>query len=123
MLKTILVVDDSAVTLTEVDEALKDHYQVITLNSAARMFEAINAVKADLILLDVEMPDMNGFEAVKKLKDNIKTAHIPVIFLTSMNDNMSIALGVSSGATDYIMKPFTAAQLLQRVQKKLENKV
>ena len=119
MSKMIFVVDDSAVSLAETKEALKNQYQVMTFISAARMFEAIDNVSPDLILLDIEMPDVNGFDVLTKLKEGKKTAHIPVVLLTSMTDNMSIVLGASFGAVDYIMKPFTPSELLRRVQKKI----
>jgi putative two-component system response regulator len=98
---------------------LKDLYEVYPCPSAAKMFNVLEHVQPDLILLDVEMPEMNGHEAIKKLKSDDKNKGIPVIFLTSMTDEQSKAEGLSLGAVDYIYKPFVTPQLLERLAKYL----
>jgi len=85
-MKTIFVVDDSDTNLTMAESALEDQYRVMTMPSAASMFKFLDKVVPDLILLDIEMPDMNGFEALKKLKSENAWSEIPVIFLTGRNN-------------------------------------
>ena len=117
---TIFIVDDNETNLTMAEEVLMEKYRVVALSSAAKMFKALDKFKPDLILLDVEMPDMNGFEAMKKLKDIEMYADIPVIFLTGLSDATSEAYGIELGAVDFIMKPFTEPVLLNRIKKHLD---
>jgi len=115
----IFIVDDNDTNLTMAEDALSKQHRVIALSSAEKMFEALEKFKPDMILLDVEMPDMNGFEAMKKLVKNEKHANIPVIFLTGLSDANSEAYGIELGAVDFIMKPFTEPVLLNRIKKHL----
>jgi len=115
----IFIVDDNLTNLTIVEDALAKKYRVIALSSAAKMFAALKRFKPDLILMDVEMPDMTGFEAMKKLKENDLYANIPVIFLTGLSDATSEAYGLELGAVDFIMKPYTEPVLMNRLQKHL----
>ena len=119
MSKFIFVVDDNATNLTMAEEALAEQYRVIALPSAAKMFSALEKFKPDLILLDVQMPGMNGFEAMEKLKENDLYADVPVIFLTGLSDNISEAHGIELGAMDFIMKPFSKPVLLNRIRNHL----
>ncbi|MCL1830781.1 MAG: response regulator [Oscillospiraceae bacterium] len=116
MQKTIYVVDDNDTNLITAKEALKDQYRVMTLPSAARMFSLIDRVPPDLILLDIEMPDMDGFEALAVLKENSEHAGIPVIFLTSMTDTEIEVKGFQLGVVDFITKPFSPPVLTNRVR-------
>ena len=120
MLKTIFVVDDNATNLSVAEEALESLYQVITLSSAAKMFSIMEKVTPDLILLDIEMPEMTGFEAMKRLKANSSHAEIPVIFLTSLSDAVNEAYGIELGAVDFITKPFSVPVLLNRIKNHLD---
>ncbi|MCL2009636.1 MAG: response regulator [Synergistaceae bacterium] len=115
MQKTIFVVDDSGTNLSTAEEALEEHYRVITLSSAAKMFKILEKVKPDLILLDIEMPEMDGFEAMEQLKSSEYHANIPVIFLTGLTDSDNEAYGIELGAVDFITKPFSAPALLNCV--------
>jgi len=115
MHKKIFVVDDCDTNLAKAKQALEGQYSVFTLPSAAKMFALLEKVKPDLILLDIEMPEVNGYEALKKIKANPRTSSIPVIFLTGNTDEQSELEGFGMGAMDYIYKPFTEAQLLNRV--------
>ena len=119
MKKTIFLVDDNATNLTAAEDALADQYRVIALSSAVKMFAALEKFNPDLILLDVEMPEMSGFEAMKRLKANENHAKIPVIFLTSLSDSFSEAHGIELGAADFIMKPFSKPVLLNRIKNHL----
>ena len=115
-MKTIFVVDDSDTNLSMAEAALEDQYRVMTMPSAAKMFELLTKLFPDLILLDIEMPEMDGFEALKKLKENDFTAHIPVMFLTGRNDPKVEVRGFELGAVDFVTKPFSAPVLLNRIK-------
>jgi len=114
--KKIIVVDDMPDSLSALRNTLKDIYEVYTCPSVAMMFEALGRAYPDLILLEVKMPEMDGYEAIKKLKSNPKYNEIPVIFLTSMNDSQSEIKGLELGAIDYIHKPYDTPLLLQRIK-------
>jgi len=120
MQKTVFLVDDNATNLTVAEEALVSYYRVVALSSAIRMFTALEKFKPDLILLDIEMPEMSGFEAMKKLKASDLYAEIPVIFLTSRTDPASEAHGIELGAVDFILKPFSKPVLLNRIKNHLQ---
>jgi len=120
MQKIIYVVDDSDTNLAVAKDALKDHYRVMTLPSAAKMFALLEKIRPDLILLDIEMPEMNGFEALRRLKTGDAHSNIPVIFLTSMTDTTTEVRGFQLGVVDFIAKPFTAPVLLNRIKNHLD---
>ena len=117
--KTIFVVDDSATNLVLAEEALEKNYLVITMSSTAKMFAILDKIRPDLILLDIDMPEVNGFEAIKRLKASASFADIPVIFLTGMSETENEALGIELGAVDFIAKPFSAPVLLNRIRNHL----
>jgi putative two-component system response regulator len=98
---------------------LQEHYKVYTIPSGVKFFEILAKIKPDLILLDIEMPNMDGFEIIKKLKEDKKTGDIPVIFLTSRNDTENELVGLSLGAIDYISKPFSPPLLTKRIENHL----
>ena len=116
MQKTIFVVDDNDTNLTMAEEALEKQYRLLTLPSAAKMFSLLEKIKPDLILLDIEMPEMDGFEALQLLKASAGSADIPVIFLTSMTDAEVEVRGFQLGVVDFITKPFSAPVLLNRIK-------
>ena len=120
MQKTVFVVDDNGTNLTKAEDALDKLYQIITLSSAAKMFSMLDRIKPDLILLDVEMPEIDGFEAMKRLKANSLYADIPVIFLTSLTDSVNEAHGIELGAVDFITKPFSEPVLVNRIKNHLQ---
>ena len=115
--KTILVVDDNDINLSVAESALEEHYRVMTLPSATKMFALLEKIPVpDLILLDIEMPEIDGFEALLRLKSNKLHASIPVIFLTSMTDAEIEVRGFQLGVVDFITKPFSAPVLLNRIK-------
>jgi len=118
-LKIIFVVDDNDTNLTMAEEALLNQYRVIALSSAEKMFKAMEKFRPDLILLDIQMPEMSGFDAMKKLKTSDAHADIPVIFLTGLSDAESEAYGIKLGAVDFMMKPFSIPVLLNRIKNHL----
>jgi putative two-component system response regulator len=115
-MQTIYVVDDILSNLQAAQDVLGEQYRVMKLPSAAKMFALIDKVAPDLILLDIEMPEIDGFEALRKLKTNPKQANIPVIFLTSMTDSEVEARGFELGVVDFITKPFSAPVLKNRIK-------
>ena len=119
-MKTIFVVDDQSINLLTAEKTLSGSYKVFTLISASSMFELLNNVTPDLILLDIKMPDIDGFEALRRLKDDKHYAQIPVIFLTSQNDTDTKKFGFEAGIIDYILKPFSGSVLLERIKTHLQ---
>jgi putative two-component system response regulator len=115
-MKTIFVVDDSDTNLSMAEAVLEDQYRVMTMPSAAKMFNLLGKIIPDLILLDIEMPEMDGFEALKKLKSESAWMEIPVIFLTGRNNAEVEAHGFELGAVDFITKPFSAPVLINRLK-------
>ena len=116
MPKTIFVVDDSDTNLLKAEETLEEFYRVMTMPSAAKMFALLEKVIPDLILLDIEMSEMNGFEALERLKAHNLYVNIPVIFLTSRNDATIEARGFELGVIDFVAKPFSPPVLLNRIK-------
>jgi len=120
MQKIIFVVDDSATNLAMAKAALEhDDYLAITIDSAEKMFKALAKVHPDLILLDIDMPEMSGFDAIKLLKESEEHKDIPVMFLTAMQDTDAEARGIELGAVDFVVKPFSEPVLLKRIQNHL----
>jgi len=114
--KKIIVVDDNIESLTALKDTLKDIYDVYPSLSSSKMFELLEHVVPDLILLDVEMPEMSGYETAIKLKADEKHKQIPLMFLTIRDDINSEMEGFKHGAIDYIHKPFVSPLLLQRIK-------
>ena len=112
----IIVVDDDITNLTVAKNALADKYDVFTVPSGSKLFQLLEKLKPDLILLDIEMPEMGGYEVIEALKSKEATANIPVIFLTSNIDTEHEIQGLNLGAIDYITKPFSRELLLKRTE-------
>jgi len=115
-MKTIFIVDDNATNLVTAKTALADTYKTYALPSAEKMFQLLEKITPDLILLDVEMPEMDGFEALSVLKADEKLKSIPVVFLTAKNDAESEIRGFEMGAIDFINKPFSPPVLIKRIE-------
>lgn len=116
---SILVVDDAAIILLRITEALGDYYDVVTVNSGTRALKYLETNKPDLILLDIQMPSMDGFEALRKIRAMEGRADIPVIMLTGVESKRYVVEGVKLGICDYILKPFTTKDLIERIQRVL----
>jgi len=114
--KKIIVVDDNNPNLTACKNILKPHYEVFTVPSAAKMFDLLEHVMPDLILLDVDMPDVNGYEAAGKLKKSDQFKKILIIFQSGRVAPRSEIFGLNMGALDYIHKPFVSELLLKRIE-------
>jgi len=114
--KKIIAVDDNLENLTILKDALKGIYEVYTCPSALKLFDLLEHFTPDLILLDVEMPEMNGYKAAQKLQSDARYKTIPFMFLTVRDDIKSEIEGLDMGAVDYIHKPLVAPLLLQRIK-------
>ena len=115
--KTILLVDDSAANLTVANALLSNIYTVYTAISGIRMFKLLERIRPDLILLDIEMPEMDGYEVLERLKSNSDTADIPVIFLTAHGVEENEQQSLPPGAAGYITKPFSSQLLLNSIER------
>jgi len=119
--KTILVVDDTIANL-DILVGLLSEYDVIDTASGREVLDIVKEEKVDLILLDIMMPDIDGYEVCRKLKSNANTKDIPVIFITAKTDEESIEKAYSIGGSDYVTKPFRPKELLARVKRELQLK-
>ncbi|MEG4941946.1 response regulator [Microcoleus sp. F4-D5] len=117
----ILVVDDTPANLEVVCETLSDAgYEVATAIDGDRALKRVRAYPPDLILLDIQMPGIDGFETCQRLKADPRTASIPIIFMTALSDADSKVKGFVLGAVDYITKPFQEQEVLARVKTHLQ---
>lgn len=105
-MEKILIIDDSSVQAAHLKAILDADYQVTSVQSAESGFQLASQEDFSLILLDVIMPGMDGFNLLKKLQDDVGTRHIPVILITSLSDTENEQRGLTLGAVDYICKPF-----------------
>jgi len=113
--KKIFVIDDNEANLTACKNVLKPFYTVFPIPSAAKMFDLLRHVKPDLILLDVEMPEMDGYEAAGILKKDDAWKGIPLLFLSGRTDDASEKKGLDLGALEFIQKPIVSSVLLDRI--------
>jgi putative two-component system response regulator len=112
----LILVDDNPSNLRTGKNVLSEKYEVYTAPSAAKLLDLLEDLKPAMILLDIEMPEMNGYEAIKILKAREETRDIPVIFLTGKTDTENELEGLDLGAIDYITKPFMPPLLLKRIE-------
>lgn len=121
MKNTVLIVDDIYENINLAANILfAESIDVIFNQTGKEAVESAQKYLPDLILLDVMMPEMNGFEVCKAIKQNINTQHIPIIFLTAKNDEATIVKGFNVGAVDYITKPFLEQELIMRVNNQIK---
>jgi DNA-binding response OmpR family regulator len=121
----ILIVDDDPQTLQLVGKLLSDELacDICLATSGGEALEIIERVSPDLVLLDVNMPDMNGYEVCISIRAKEDYRELPIIFLTVQRDSEHIVRGFETGGTDYIAKPFESRELLARVRVQLELKL
>lgn len=119
-LKHILMVDDVTTNLKCAAQVLKEYYKLSMAKSGAQALELLEKVKPNLILLDIKMPDMDGYETLECIRGNPETAMIPVIFLTADSERESEIKGLRMGAMDFIRKPFEPEVMLSRIEKILQ---
>jgi len=120
-MKTVFVVDDSETNRVKAKNVLEKEYAAYALPSAAKMFKLIEKITPDLILLDIDMPEMDGFKVIEMLKADPRYKSIPVIFLTAKRDPGAEIRGFELGVIDFIGKPFSPPVLVKRIQSHLEN--
>jgi|GEM_PF-1895279 len=121
MKKKILIVDDTPANIKVLAGALADFdYELLMINTGERALAAAERVIPDLILLDINLPGLNGFEVCEKLKSNPVTAGIPIIFLSALDDPQSKVTGFAVGGVDYITKPFFKEEVCSRVDTHLK---
>jgi len=120
--KTILVVDDIPSNISTLAGILRDHYRVLFATNGANALQITQKEVIDLILLDIMMPDMDGYEVCRHLKANLATRDIPVIFVTAMSETSDEMRGLELGAVDYLHKPCAASIVRLRVELHLEHR-
>jgi signal transduction histidine kinase len=117
----ILIVDDIPTNLDVISEALSDiGFDVAIATSGERALQQIERKQPDLILLDIMMPGIDGFETCRRLKANPRTCRVPIIFMTALNDTESKVLALELGGVDYVTKPFQEQEVLARVKTHLQ---
>lgn len=116
----ILAVDDNAISLMAIEQALKNEYEVITVNSGDRAIRYLLCERPDLILLDIQMAHKDGIETLKEMRAMKNGTDVPVIMLTSKNDRETIVESSKLGIDDYVLKPFDSRKLEERIKQTLE---
>ena len=119
-LKTLLIVDDNPDMLSFVSSCMKETYEVFTATDGAAALDILQREQIDLVISDVMMPGIDGFELCRRVKSNISLSHIPVILLTARTTDVSRIEGLQLGADDYLTKPFNIEVLRLRVKKFIE---
>jgi DNA-binding response OmpR family regulator len=114
--KLVLVVDDEPSIVIAVKDTLEINYDVITAKNGKEALKMIEKHNPDLVVMDIMMPDMDGFEAIKKLREEGKLLSTPVIFLSAKTGMADIEHGLELGGFDYITKPFSTSKLLKKVE-------
>lgn len=115
-MKKILIIDDAEFSLESTSTLLKfEGYDVQTASDGPAGIDLALKFKPDLILCDISMPGMTGYEVLENLRKNVKTATVPFIFLTALNEKVNMRVGMEKGADDYIVKPFTRDELLNGI--------
>ena len=118
--KTILIVDDDRMNLVTAQKFLMEEYKVIGVNSGKQAFKYLMKFRPDLILLDIFMPEIGGFEVMKLLQENKDWCKIPVIFLTADRKTETESKCFQMGAHDFITKPFEPGIMLNRIRRAIE---
>jgi len=121
IVNSLLIVDDDQFNLTLLSDILKPDYAVRAVTSAAAGVKAAEKFLPDLILLDILMPDIDGYQFFEALKKSEKTAHIPIIFITGLDNRSDEKKGLQMGAVDYISKPFDDVIVKLRVSQQIQN--
>ncbi len=118
--KRILAVDDAAIILSRISDTLGKYYDVVTVNSGVRALRYLEKENPDLILLDIRMAPKDGLETLRDIRAMEGRADVSVIMLTGMEDKNSVLESTKLGICDYILKPFLAVDLLNRVRRVLD---
>jgi CRP/FNR family transcriptional regulator, polysaccharide utilization system transcription regulator len=123
MNKLILVIEDNLETADNIASILTlAHYNVLKAGTGRDGIAMANEKKPDIIICDIVMPGMNGFDVLKALAKTPETRRIPFVFLTGRSDNRDFRAGMNAGADDYLMKPFNGIDLLKVIETRLRKK-
>ena len=120
--KNILVVDDARderELLKTILEESNPNYAVITRPDSLSALKALYTTPCDLVILDVQLPDQNGIETADRIRKNPKTSHVPIIMLTGLHDKPSVLRALKAGVNDYVVKPYSAETLLEKITRLL----
>ena len=112
--KEIVAVDDSSIVLKMLTKVLGNKYDMHVFNGGKRALQYLKSRTPDLIILDIDMPEINGYEMLKMIKEHL--LEVPVIFLTSNNDKSHVVKAVAGGAKDYVVKPIDEDVLMEKVR-------
>ena len=118
--KTVLIIDDARFNVLVLEQILSPEYAVYTQNGGPEGIKAAKEILPDIILLDIVMPEMDGFEVISALKNSDITKGIPIIFITGLNDDIAEEKGLTLGAVDYITKPFSPTVVKLRVKNQMK---
>ncbi len=123
-MKKILIVDDNDLNITILEGILEKKYKVYIATNGFNAMQMINDDSFDVIILDIQMPDMDGIEVCRKIKDMEERAHIPILFISAAANDKTLRKSVfDAGATDFINKPFKSEYVLQRIENILINQI
>ncbi len=116
---TLLIVDDAETNIDILVDVLGEEYDIAVAMDGESALEAVEDDLPDLILLDIMMPDIDGFEVCKRLKGNPETDNIPIVFLSALTEEKEKQKGLDFGAVDFITKPFEVSEIQSKVKKYL----
>lgn len=120
--RSLIFVDDVKFSLITTKDRLKKYYEVYPAQTAYELFELLELMRPDLILLDINMPDVNGFEILTRLKADERYEDIPVIFLSGQNDRDTVVIGLTLGAAAHVCKPYTVEALVDAIENVFKGK-
>jgi DNA-binding response OmpR family regulator len=120
MSKILIVDDDKSATALLSKIMMLEGYDSVVVNESPKTLEVAAEAKPDLFLLDLMMPDLNGFELCKLLRADIRFSHTPIVIVSAMDDSISRAAALKAGADDYVSKPFLPDDLIQRIKSLIE---
>jgi len=118
--RNIMIVDDIMFHLLSIKERLKEHYVIYPAQNTEMMFHHLNKIKPEMIILDINMPNVDGYKVMELLKSDDRYKNIPVVFLTSQKDKESLLKAISLGALDYLVKPVTDTELIECIEYHLD---
>ncbi|MBI1921409.1 MAG: response regulator [Geobacter sp.] len=121
-METILIIEDSMVVQEKLREILTETYRLEIRGDGCAGFGAAQTHRPDLILLDIHLPGLDGYEVCRRLKADAATSDIPVVFLTAMDSEKERVKGFAAGGSDYVIKPFFPEELLARIDAHLANR-
>jgi len=119
----VLIVDDEPFNIELLEGYLSKEYDILKAHDGSEAITIVEATPPDIILLDIIMPGINGYKVCKKLKDDPKTNHIPIVIVTSLNETKDRNKAIEAGADDFVTKPFDIIELTVRVRSHLRTKL